>query len=73
MEFYKEYFGGSERLNDGKYAYKSALDRLNVDVKNNQQWRSEIKGYTIADITEGSRILVRWVGLSEMPFKEVEE
>lgn len=67
MEFYKTYiddFGCS------------ATKALNADVKNNQQWRSEVVGYASVVSKVGftiEHILVRWVGLSETPFKENEE
>lgn len=61
MEFYKEY-------TNIKF---SALDKLNKEIKDNPQWHSEIKGYLKSGF--GTYILVRWVGLSETPFKESEE
>ena len=61
MEFYKEYI-------DDSYGWTTF--KLNQDVKNNPQWKSEIKGYTKAG--NYTYILVRWVGLSETPFKESE-
>lgn len=67
MEFYREYADGNGIL---------AVDSLNEDVKNNLQWRSEISGYTVSgdeDNPLSTYILVRWVGLSETPFKENEE
>lgn len=56
MEFYKEY------IDNGWTTFK-----LNQDVKNNPQWKSEIKGYT--KDSEYTYILVHWVGPSETPFK----
>lgn len=58
MEFYKEYTDGGNLL---------AIEELNEDVKNNLQWKSEVQGYSVYDDT--ACILVRWVGLSETPFK----
>lgn len=64
MEFYKEYvddcFG-----DDGS----SATKKLNEDVKNNPQWKSEVQGYSVYD--DIACILVRWVGLSSTEFTEV--
>lgn len=62
MEFYKEYADGGDFL---------AIKELNEDVKNNPQWKSSVKGYVNAD--GYTLVLVRWVGLSETPFKEVKE
>ena len=58
MEFYKEYI--DDRLT-------SACVQLNADVKNNEQWRSEVVGY--ASLDGCSSILVRWIGLSSRSFK----
>lgn len=58
MEFYKEYIDDE---------LTSAYVQLNADVRNNEQWRSEVVGYTSLD--GFSCILVRWVGLSSTPFK----
>ena len=57
MEFYKEYVN----------TQISALDKLNKEIKENPQWRSEVKGYLKSGFD--TYILVRWVGLSETPFK----
>lgn len=62
MEFYKEYVEGGGFL---------AIEELNEDVKNNPQWKSEVEGYTVYN--DCACVLVRWVGLSETPFKENEE
>ena len=62
MEFYKEYTDSGTLL---------AIEELNEDVKNNPQWKSEVQGYSVYDDT--ACILVRWVGLSETPFKGDEQ
>lgn len=62
MEFYREYADGGGLL---------AVDKLNKDIKNNPQWRSEVKGYSVSEgenIRLSTYILVRWVGLSTTPF-----
>lgn len=70
MEFYKEYADTFEA---------SAMQKLNLDVKNNPQWKSEVQGYTVTETERKtympafSYVLVRWVGLSTTPFKESEE
>ena len=58
MEFYKEYFDDSG---------SSATEKLNEDVKENPQWKSEVQGYSV--YYDDTCILVRWVGLSKTPFK----
>ena len=62
MEFYKEYVDGGGPL---------AVEELNKDIKNNLQWKSEVKSYAIYN--DCTFILVCWVGLSETPFTENEE
>lgn len=58
MEFYKEY------IND---KHGCTTLKLNRDVKNNPQWKSEVKGYTKDN--EYTYILVHWVALRNTPFK----
>ncbi|SES18775.1 hypothetical protein [Streptococcus gallolyticus] len=65
MEFYKEYADTFEA---------SAMQKLNLDIKNNPQWKSEVQGYTVTErktpyTPDFSYVLVRWVGLSTTPFK----
>lgn len=60
MEFYREY------IDDGKIL---ATEKLNIDVKHNPQWKSEVCGYSLYD-GNSSIILVRWVGLGINTFKE---
>lgn len=65
MEFYKEYADTFEA---------SAMQKLNLDIKNNPQWKSEVQGYTVTEkkatyMPAFSYVLVRWVGLSTTPFK----
>lgn len=74
MEFYKEYISKKEYVADNvinTYRIITAADQLNEEVKHNPQWRSEVQGY--AYVEDYACILVRWVGLSETPFKENEE
>ena len=77
MEFYKEYFDRKLKGYIGNYpeyptyVSVSAIEWLNREIDENPQWASKVVGY--AHSQEGARILVRWVGLSETPFKESEE
>lgn len=74
MEFYKEYFDKRECIFGEvvtTYRTTTAVDQLNEDVERNPQWKSEVQGYT--NINDYMCILVRWVGLSETPFKGDEQ
>ncbi|SNU09243.1 hypothetical protein SAMN05216470_1755 [Streptococcus equinus] len=70
MEFYKEYID-IRKYNDNGRSFRTitATDQLNQEVKINQQWKSEVKGYMVEDCY--TSILVRWVGLSSTDFTEV--
>lgn len=74
MEFYKEYFdrklkghimGYSEYPT---YVTVSSIEWLNREIDENPQWASKVVGYTHSQ--EGTRILVRWIGVNETEFKE---
>ncbi len=71
MEFYKEYSSTRIHTSDGRCIYVSAAENLTKEVEANPLWRSETRGYTAEQGC--TLILVRWVGLSQTPFKEVEE
>lgn len=74
MEFYKlykdwvNYFGG---IGTGV-----CINELNADVEHNPQWRSEVLNHQTTLCGNNDvmvTVLVRWVGLKETPFKEVDD
>lgn len=74
MEFYKEYITKKEYVSGNiidTTRIITAAEQLNEDIKANPQWRSEVHGYTYVE--DYACILVRWVGLSETPFKGDEQ
>lgn len=72
MEFYKLYKDWVNAF--GHIATGICITELNMDIECNPQWMSEVVNQTATCVNGDVMVtaLVRWVGLSETPFKEID-